>query len=124
MVEFALIGADIQEVIGSAIVIKILSRGFFPYGSLTEWLRLRLKCFSVLHRMKEYASIRKCSVFLFLQNIGVMKSEASLFAVLIATMAISFAWLFGKTKSNVVELLRGEEMLFPKNLTFFGFFVI
>lgn len=30
MAELALIGADIQEVIGSAIAIKILSRGFFP----------------------------------------------------------------------------------------------
>ena len=30
MAELALIGADIQEVIGSAIAIKILSHGFFP----------------------------------------------------------------------------------------------
>jgi len=30
MAELALIGADIQEVIGSAIAIQILSRGFFP----------------------------------------------------------------------------------------------
>lgn len=33
MAEFALIGADIQEVIGSAIAIKILSRGFLPLWS-------------------------------------------------------------------------------------------
>jgi natural resistance-associated macrophage protein len=30
MAELALIGADIQEVIGSAIAIKILSNGFVP----------------------------------------------------------------------------------------------
>ncbi|KAI7985071.1 Metal transporter Nramp2 [Camellia lanceoleosa] len=30
MAELALIGADIQEVIGSEIAIKILSNGFFP----------------------------------------------------------------------------------------------
>lgn len=33
MAELALIGADIQEVIGSAIAIKILSRGFLPLWS-------------------------------------------------------------------------------------------
>lgn len=33
MTELALIGADIQEVIGSAIAIKILSRGFLPLWS-------------------------------------------------------------------------------------------
>ncbi|GMP42697.1 hypothetical protein CsSME_00012349 [Camellia sinensis var. sinensis] len=30
MAELALIGVDIQDVIGSAIAIKILSNGFFP----------------------------------------------------------------------------------------------
>ena len=33
-------------------------------------------------------------VFLFLENYGVRKLEAA-FAALIATMAISFAWMFG-----------------------------
>jgi natural resistance-associated macrophage protein len=30
MAEVAMVGADIQEVIGSAIAIKILSRGYLP----------------------------------------------------------------------------------------------
>ncbi|KZV58723.1 natural resistance-associated macrophage protein [Dorcoceras hygrometricum] len=88
MAEFALIGADIQEVIGSAIAIKILSHGFIPI-----WVGVIITALD-------------CFVFLFLENCGVRKLEA-LFAVLIATMAISFAWLFGKTKPNGVELLRG-----------------
>lgn len=46
-------------------------------------------------------------VFLFLENYGVRKLEA-VFAVLIATMAISFAWMFGETKPNGKELLIGK----------------
>ncbi|XP_073144045.1 metal transporter Nramp3.2-like [Henckelia pumila] len=93
MAEFALIGADIQEVIGSAIAIKILSRGFFPI-----WVGVIITALD-------------CFVFLFLEHCGVRKLEA-LFAILIATMAISFAWLFGKTKPDGVELLLG--VLVPK----------
>jgi len=44
---------------------------------------------------------------LFLENYGVRKLEA-VFAVLIATMAISFAWMFGETKPNGKELLIGR----------------
>ncbi|GKD63021.1 metal transporter Nramp3-like protein, partial [Tanacetum coccineum] len=50
-------------------------------------------------------------IFLFLENYGVRKLEA-LFAVLIAVMAISFAWMFGETKPNVKELLIG--LVVPK----------
>lgn len=88
MTELALIGADIQEVIGSAIAIKILSRGFLPLWSGVVITAL------------------DCFVFLFLENYGVRKLEA-LFAVLIAVMAVSFAWMFGETKPNGVELLVG-----------------
>lgn len=88
MTELALIGADIQEVIGSAIAIKILSRGFLPLWSGVVITAL------------------DCFVFLFLENYGVRKLEA-LFAVLIAVMAVSFAWIFGETKPNGVELLVG-----------------
>lgn len=48
-------------------------------------------------------------VFLFLENYGVRKLEA-VFAVLIGTMAVTFAWMFGETKPNGVELLLGEKM--------------
>ncbi|KAA8522619.1 hypothetical protein F0562_013020 [Nyssa sinensis] len=93
MAEFALIGADIQEVIGSAIAIKILTNGVLPL-----WAGVTITALD-------------CFLFLFLENYGVRKLEA-FFAVLIATMALSFAWMFGETKPNGVELLLG--ILVPK----------
>ncbi|KAL3525638.1 hypothetical protein ACH5RR_014010 [Cinchona calisaya] len=93
MAELALVGADIQEVIGSAIAIKILSNGFLPL-----WAGVIITALD-------------CFIFLFLENYGVRKLEA-LFAILIGTMAISFAWMFGETKPNGVELLLG--VLVPK----------
>ncbi|KVH92457.1 Natural resistance-associated macrophage protein [Cynara cardunculus var. scolymus] len=93
MAELALIGADIQEVIGSAIALKILTNGFLPL-----WAGVLITAFD-------------CFIFLFLENYGVRKLEA-LFAVLIAVMAISFAWMFGETKPNAKELLVG--LVVPK----------
>lgn len=48
-------------------------------------------------------------IFLYLENYGVRKLEA-LFAVLIATMAVSFAWMFGETKPDGRDLLLGEKI--------------
>ncbi|XP_020587010.1 metal transporter Nramp3-like [Phalaenopsis equestris] len=93
MAELALIGADIQEVIGSAIAIKILSRGVLPLWSGVVITAL------------------DCFIFLFLENYGVRKLEA-FFAVLISTMAVSFAWMFGEAKPSGRELLIG--ILVPK----------
>ncbi|KAM0951447.1 putative NRAMP family protein [Dioscorea sansibarensis] len=93
MAELALIGADIQEVIGSAIAIKVLSRGVLPL-----WAGVVI-------------TASDCFIFLFLENYGVRKLEAA-FAVLIGTMAFSFAWMFGKTKPSGPELLVG--ILVPK----------
>ncbi|MBA0735002.1 hypothetical protein Gogos_018887 [Gossypium gossypioides] len=93
MAELALIGADIQEVIGSAIAIKILSNGALPL-----WAGVIITACD-------------CFIFLFLENYGVRKLEA-FFAVLIATMAVSFAWMFGETKPSGTELLLG--VLIPK----------
>ncbi|KAH1072996.1 hypothetical protein J1N35_025324 [Gossypium stocksii] len=70
MAELALIGADIQEVIGSAIVIKILSNGALPL-----WAGVLI-------------TASDCFIFLFLENYGVRKLEA-FFAVRIATMTVS-----------------------------------
>lgn len=51
-----------------------------------------------------------CSfIFLLLENYGVRKLEA-LFGVLIAVMAVSFAWMFGETKPDGVELVLGEKI--------------
>ncbi|KAL7169999.1 hypothetical protein ACSBR2_034952 [Camellia fascicularis] len=93
MAEVALIGADIQQVIGSAIAINILSNGVVPlWGGVV-------------------ITACDCFIFLFLENYGVRKLEA-VFAALIATMALSFAWMFGETEPNGVELLLG--LLIPK----------
>ncbi|KAK1580912.1 hypothetical protein Q3G72_001302 [Acer saccharum] len=88
MAEVALIGADIQEVIGSAIAIQILSNGVLPL-----WAGVVI-------------TASDCFIFLFLENYGVRKLEA-VFAVLISTMAISFAWMFGDTQPSGKELLLG-----------------
>ncbi|XVE55810.1 hypothetical protein DITRI_Ditri03aG0187000 [Diplodiscus trichospermus] len=88
MAELALIGADIQEVIGSAIAIQILSNGALPL-----WAGVLI-------------TASDCFIFLFLENYGVRKLEA-VFAILIATMALSFAWMFGDTKPSGKELLIG-----------------
>ncbi|OEL21023.1 Metal transporter Nramp2 [Dichanthelium oligosanthes] len=93
MTELALVGADIQEVIGSAIAIKILSGGTVPL-----WGGVVITAFD-------------CFIFLFLENYGVRKLEA-FFAVLIATMALSFAVMFGETKPSGKELLIG--LVVPK----------
>ncbi|XP_047311127.1 metal transporter Nramp3-like isoform X2 [Impatiens glandulifera] len=93
MAELALIGADIQEVIGSAIAIKILSNGFVPL-----WAGVVITACD-------------CFIFLLLENYGVRKLEA-VFAVLIATMAVSFAWMFGETKPDGKKLMLG--ILIPK----------
>ncbi|XLS77766.1 hypothetical protein HN51_061991, partial [Arachis hypogaea] len=86
MAEVALIGSDIQEVIGSAIAIRILSNGFVPL-----WAGVTITALD-------------CFVFLLLENYGVRKLEA-VFAVLIAIMAVAFAWMFGETKPSGKELL-------------------
>ncbi|MED6196677.1 Metal transporter Nramp3 [Stylosanthes scabra] len=93
MAEVALIGSDIQEVIGSAIAIRILSNGLLPL-----WAGVTITALD-------------CFVFLLLENYGVRKLEA-VFAVLIAIMALAFAWMFGETKPNGKELLLG--ILIPK----------
>ncbi|KAG2542628.1 hypothetical protein PVAP13_9NG650300 [Panicum virgatum] len=93
MTELALVGADIQEVIGSAIAIKILSGGTVPlWGGVV-------------------ITALDCFIFLFLENYGVRKLEA-FFAVLIATMALSFAVMFDETKPSGKELLIG--LVVPK----------
>ncbi|KAH6836128.1 NRAMP metal ion transporter 2 [Perilla frutescens var. hirtella] len=93
MAEVALIGADIQEVIGSAIAIQILSRGFLPL-----WVGVLI-------------TAADCFIFLLLENYGVRKLEA-MFAVLIFTMGLSFAWMFADAKPSGKELLIG--LLVPK----------
>ncbi|GJX20819.1 metal transporter Nramp2-like protein [Tanacetum coccineum] len=93
MAEIALIAADIQEVIGSAIAIKILSNGAVPI-----WAGVLITALD-------------CFIFLFLENYGVRKLEAA-FAGFISVMALSFAWMFIDTNPSGKELLFG--LLIPK----------
>ncbi|KAL3840454.1 hypothetical protein ACJIZ3_025045 [Penstemon smallii] len=93
MAEVALIAADIQEVIGSAIAIQILSRGVLPI-----WAGVLI-------------TASDCFMFLLLENYGVRKLEG-VFAVLISTMALSFAWMFADAKPSKKELLIG--LLVPR----------
>ncbi|CAA7059803.1 unnamed protein product [Microthlaspi erraticum] len=93
MAEVALIGADIQEVIGSAIALRILTRGFLPI-----WVGVIITSFD-------------CFLISYLEKCGMRKLEG-LFAGLIATMALSFAWMFNETKPSVEELFIG--ILVPK----------
>ncbi|KAL1329104.1 metal transporter Nramp2 [Arachis hypogaea] len=93
MAEMALIAADIQEVIGSAIALKILSHGILPI-----WAGVVITAFD-------------CFFFLFLENYGVRKLEG-VFAVFIGTMAFSFAWMFFDTKPSEEELIKG--ILIPR----------
>ncbi|KAK4748359.1 hypothetical protein SAY87_014945 [Trapa incisa] len=93
MAELALIGADIQEVIGSAIAIHILSNGVLPL-----WAGVLI-------------TASDSFMLLFLENYGVRKLEA-VFAFLIGTMALSFAWMFGDAKPSGRELSMG--ILIPR----------
>ncbi|XP_073282945.1 metal transporter Nramp2-like, partial [Primulina huaijiensis] len=93
MAELALIGADIQEVIGSAIGIQILSRGVLPL-----WAGVLI-------------TASDSFLFLLLENYGVRKLEA-VFGVLISTMALSFAWMFVDARPSTKELIVG--LLIPK----------
>ncbi|KAI3802434.1 hypothetical protein L1987_30566 [Smallanthus sonchifolius] len=93
MAEVALIGADIQEVIGSAISIQILSNGVLPI-----WAGVVI-------------TASDCFMFLLLENYGVRNLEA-VFAVLISTMGLSFAWMFADAQPSRKELFIG--LLVPK----------
>ncbi|KAH6796118.1 hypothetical protein C2S51_037104 [Perilla frutescens var. frutescens] len=88
MAELALIAADIQEVIGSAIAIKILSNGILPL-----WAGVVITACD-------------CFIFLFLENYGIRWLEA-FFGVLISSMAISFAWMFVDAKPAAKDLIDG-----------------
>lgn len=93
MTEVAIIGADIQEVIGSAIALRILSLGYIPL-----WAGVLITGVDGF-------------IFLFLENFGVRKLEA-LFGVLISVMAISFAWMFAQAQPSAGELFAG--LLIPR----------
>ncbi|XP_038642501.1 natural resistance-associated macrophage protein 2-like [Scyliorhinus canicula] len=88
MVELAIIGSDMQEVIGSAIAINLLSAGRIPlWGGVL-------------------ITIVDTFFFLFLDKYGLRKLEA-LFAFFIAVMAITFGYEYVTVKPNQRQLLKG-----------------
>ncbi|XP_072350196.1 natural resistance-associated macrophage protein 2-like isoform X1 [Scyliorhinus torazame] len=88
MVELAIIGSDMQEVIGSAIAINLLSAGRIPlWGGVL-------------------ITIVDTFVFLFLDKYGLRKLEA-FFGFLITVMAITFGYEYVTVKPNQGQLLKG-----------------
>ncbi|XP_074931901.1 natural resistance-associated macrophage protein 2 isoform X2 [Phalacrocorax aristotelis] len=88
MVELAIIGSDMQEVIGSAIAINLLSVGKVPlWGGVL-------------------ITIADTFVFLFLDKYGLRKLEA-FFGFLITIMALTFGYEYITVKPNQEKLLTG-----------------
>ncbi|KAM8917823.1 natural resistance-associated macrophage protein 2-like isoform 1-T3 [Spinachia spinachia] len=88
MVELAIIGSDMQEVIGCAIALNLLSMGSIPlWGGVL-------------------ITITDTFVFLFLDKYGLRKLEA-FFGFLITIMALSFGYEYVLVKPDQGELLKG-----------------
>ncbi|KAK3607943.1 hypothetical protein CHS0354_006538 [Potamilus streckersoni] len=92
MMETAIIASDIQEVIGSAIAINLLSGGAVPI-----WAGVLITGFDTF-------------TFLFLENYGLRKLEA-FFGFLITLMACSFLYMYIHIKPDQGDILIG--MWFP-----------
>ncbi|KAJ7999921.1 hypothetical protein DPEC_G00199420 [Dallia pectoralis] len=88
MVELAIIGSDMQEVIGCAIAFNLLSVGRIPL-----WAGVLI-------------TITDTFVFLFLDKYGLRKLEL-FFGVLISIMAISFGYEYVMVGPDQGELLKG-----------------
>ncbi|XP_070824326.1 natural resistance-associated macrophage protein 2-like isoform X2 [Chaetodon trifascialis] len=88
MVELAIIGSDMQEVIGCAIAFNLLSAGRIPlWGGVL-------------------ITIIDTFVFLFLDKYGLRKLEA-FFGLLITIMAITFGYEYVTVSPDQGELLKG-----------------
>lgn len=88
MAEFAIIGSDIQEVIGTAIAVSLLTRGAVPL-----WAGV------IFAAIAAY-------VFLFLEKFGIRWLEA-FFQVLVGVMAVTMGLLFFMADVPYVEVAKG-----------------
>eukprot|EP00794_Sanderia_malayensis_P003227 gene3227-3705_t len=88
MVEIAIIGSDMQEVIGTAIAFFLLSNGKIPLYA------------GVL------ITVTDTFIFLFLDKYGLRKLEA-FFGFLITTMAIAFGYEYVVVNPDQVEVMKG-----------------
>ncbi|XP_052466453.1 natural resistance-associated macrophage protein 2 [Carassius gibelio] len=88
MVELAIIGSDMQEVIGCAIAFNLLSVGRIPL-----WAGVLITIFDTF-------------VFLFLDKYGLRKLEA-FFGLLITIMAFSFGYEYVRVAPDQAEVMKG-----------------
>ncbi|CAG9766929.1 unnamed protein product [Ceutorhynchus assimilis] len=88
MMEVAIIGSDMQEVIGTAIAIYLLSNKRVPLYA------------GVL------ITILDTFTFLFIDNYGLRKLEA-FFVLLISIMTVTFGYEYGASKPDQVEVVKG-----------------
>lgn len=95
MMELAIIGSDIQEVIGSAIAINLLTGGFVPL-----WWGAILTAFTSF-------------LLLYLSSLGPRVLEG-FFGLLITTMTISFVVLYYVADVPAEEVLKGFIPTIPK----------
>ncbi|KXJ28361.1 Natural resistance-associated macrophage protein 2 [Exaiptasia diaphana] len=96
MVEIAIIGSDMQEVIGTAIAFNLLSNGKIPlYGGVL-------------------ITITDTFIFLFLDKYGLRKLEA-FFGFLITVMAISFGYEYIRVKPDQLQVVKGLFIPMCKN---------
>mmetsp|Transcript_16656 Transcript_16656/g.14562 ORF Transcript_16656/g.14562 Transcript_16656/m.14562 type:complete len:447 (+) Transcript_16656:1-1341(+) len=96
MAEIAIIGSDIQEVIGTAIAFNILFGFPIWVGSII--------------------TILDTFTFLFIHACGVRKLEA-MFAVLVGTMAICFCWNMFIVQPGISDVMGGFVPQLPKEST-------
>ncbi|KAB0378599.1 hypothetical protein FD755_010177 [Muntiacus reevesi] len=88
MVELAIIGIDMQDVIGSAIAINLLSAGRIPlWGGVL-------------------ITIADTFAFLFLDNYGLRKLEA-FFGFIVTVMALTFGYEYVTVKPSQTQILKG-----------------
>jgi natural resistance-associated macrophage protein 2 len=90
MTEIAIIGSDVQEVIGSAIAISLLTHGWVPLWAGT--LITAVDSFLIL----------------FIERLGIRHLEA-VFGVLISSMAASFAVMYVWAGVPTGEVIKGEQ---------------
>jgi natural resistance-associated macrophage protein 2 len=88
MVEIAIIGSDMQEVIGTAIALNLLSNGYIPL-----WAGVII-------------TIADTFTFLLLDKYG-LRSLELFFGILITVMAVTFGYEYGTVKPNQLALLKG-----------------
>ncbi|XP_055847861.1 protein Malvolio isoform X2 [Episyrphus balteatus] len=88
MIEIAIIGSDMQEVIGTAIAIYLLSNKVIPLWGGT------------------LITIIDTFTFLFLDKYGLRKLEL-LFGLLITVMAVTFSYEYVVSKPDQLEVLKG-----------------